>query len=88
MIACVYVQQESAVAISNVKFVDFRGTSSNKNAITLKCSETTHCVDVVMDGIDITMANGGKPKVNCQYVDGESSDTDLMRDCFKNNTSS
>ncbi|CAL9228381.1 unnamed protein product, partial [Arabidopsis halleri] len=80
--------EESSVAISNVKYVDFRGTSSNKNAITLKCSETTHCIDVVMDGIDITMANGGKPKVNCQYVDGESSDTDLMRDCFKNNTSS
>ncbi|CAE6157518.1 unnamed protein product [Arabidopsis arenosa] len=79
---------ESSVAISNVKYVDFRGTSSNKNAITLKCSETTHCIDVVMDGIDITMANGGKPKVNCQYVDGESSDTDLMRDCFKNITSS
>ncbi|XP_019087279.1 PREDICTED: probable polygalacturonase At3g15720 [Camelina sativa] len=81
------VGEESAVAISNVKYIDFHGTTSNKNAITIKCSETTHCRDVVMDGINITMADGGKPKVNCQYVDGESSDNDLMRNCFNNNTS-
>ncbi|EOA18998.1 hypothetical protein CARUB_v10007643mg [Capsella rubella] len=79
--------EESAVAISNVKYVGFRGTTSNKNAITLKCSETTHCRDVVMDGIDITLADGGKPKVDCQNVDGKSSDIDLMRDCFKHSTS-
>ncbi|KAL1215611.1 putative polygalacturonase [Cardamine amara subsp. amara] len=80
--------EESAVAISNVKYVGFHGTTSKKNAITLKCSETTHCKDVTMDGINITMADGGKPKIDCQFVDGKSSDTDLMRDCFKNTTSS
>lgn len=39
-----------------------------------------------MDGINVTMAAGGIPKVDCEYVDGESSDPDLMRDCFTSNT--
>lgn len=74
------------MAISNIKFINFRGTTNlNGNAITLKCSATTHCKDVVMDGIDITLADGENPKVDCQYVDGESSDTNLMHDCFNNN---
>lgn len=72
------------MAISDITFVGFRGTTSSKDAITLKCSEITRCKDVVMNGIDITMADGGKPKVDCQYVDGKSNDINLMRECFKN----
>ncbi|CAH2076614.1 unnamed protein product [Thlaspi arvense] len=79
-------QTDSAVMISNITFVGFRGTSLTKDAMTLDCSPITHCKDVVMDGINITMAGGEKPTVNCQYVDGESSDINLMHDCFKGNT--
>lgn len=70
------------MAISDINFVSFRGTTSSKDAITLRCSEVTHCKDVVMDGINITMVNGGRPKVDCQFVDGTSNDINLMRECF------
>ncbi|ESQ53528.1 hypothetical protein EUTSA_v10027457mg, partial [Eutrema salsugineum] len=76
--------EDSAVAISSIKFIGFRGTTPNENAITLDCSATTRCKDVVMDGINITMADGEKPKVECKNVDGKSEDTILMRDCFQN----
>lgn len=72
------------MAISNIKFIGFHGTTSNKDAITLDCSETTRCEDVVIDGINITMADGEKPKFDCKNVDGNSDDTSLMRGCFKN----
>ncbi|VVB10154.1 unnamed protein product [Arabis nemorensis] len=77
-----YAIEESAVAISDINFVGFRGTTSSKDAIILRCSEITHCKDVVMDGIDITMVNGGKPTVDCQYVDGKSNDVNLMHSIF------
>ncbi|CAA7061551.1 unnamed protein product [Microthlaspi erraticum] len=76
--------EDSAVAISNVIFVGFHGTTSSKDAITLDCSETTRCEGVVIDGINITMADGEKPKFACNNVDGNSDDTSLMRGCFKN----
>ncbi|KAL1215610.1 putative polygalacturonase [Cardamine amara subsp. amara] len=80
------INKDSAVAISNIRYVGFSGITSNDDAIMLKCSEITHCKDIVMDGINVTTEAGGKPKVDCEYVDGESNDPDLMRDCFKNNT--
>ncbi|CAN8229263.1 unnamed protein product [Cochlearia groenlandica] len=72
----------SAVAISDVKFIGFNGTTSNVNAITLKCSATTHCKDIIIDEIDITTPQGDEPKVDCQNVEGKSSDTNLMNQCF------
>ncbi|CAH8272424.1 unnamed protein product [Arabidopsis lyrata] len=78
--------KDSAVAIGNVKYIGFRGTTVNEYAITLNCSAITHCKDVVMDDIQVTMENGEKAKAECQNVEGESSDSDLMRDCFKNSS--
>ncbi|CAA7035687.1 unnamed protein product [Microthlaspi erraticum] len=80
--------EESAVAISSIKFIGFNGTTSSKNAIALNCSEITRCTDVIMDGIDISTStgNGEKPTVECQYVDGTSSDLNLMQECFQNST--
>lgn len=80
----IYLHQKSAVAISNIKFIDFRGTTSKKNAIKIDCSATTRCKDVLMNGINITMADGKQPRVDCKNVDGKSEDTILTHDCFEN----
>lgn len=72
--------------ISNVKYVGFRGTTLNEDAITLRCSAITHCKDVFMEDIEVTMGDGKKPKVECQNVEGESNDSELMRDCFNSNS--
>lgn len=74
------------MAISSIKFIGFNGTTSSKNAIALNCSEITRCTDVIVDGIDITTANGENPTVECQYVDGTSNDLNLTHECFKNST--
>ncbi|KAF8101530.1 hypothetical protein N665_0204s0027 [Sinapis alba] len=80
----VYSAEKSAVAISNIKFIDFRGTTSKKNAIKIDCSATTRCKDVLMNGINITMVDGKQPRVDCKNVDGKSEDTFLTHDCFEN----
>ncbi|CAF2032439.1 hypothetical protein HID58_078725 [Brassica napus] len=80
----VYSAEKSAVAISNIKFIDFLGTTSKKNAIKIDCSATTRCKDVLMNGINITMADGKQPRVDCKNVDGKSEDTILTHDCFEN----
>ncbi|XP_019090110.1 PREDICTED: probable polygalacturonase At3g15720 [Camelina sativa] len=81
-------KEDSAVAISNIKYVGFHGTTLNEDAITLKCSVTTSCKNVVMDDNNITMENGKTPKVHCENVEGESDGSDLLRDCFKSNNTS
>ncbi|AED93697.1 Pectin lyase-like superfamily protein [Arabidopsis thaliana] len=78
--------KDSAVAISSVKYVGFQGTTLNEDAIMLKCSAITYCKDMVIDDIEVTMENGEKPKVECENVEGESSDNDLMRECFNSNS--
>ncbi|XP_048497382.1 probable polygalacturonase At3g15720 [Beta vulgaris subsp. vulgaris] len=45
--------QPLAVAVSNVKFSGFHGTSSSKAAITLNCSQTVPCTNIQMADIDI-----------------------------------
>lgn len=74
------------MAISSVKYVGFQGTTLNEDAIMLKCSAITYCKDMVIDDIEVTMENGEKPKVECENVEGESSDNDLMRECFNSNS--
>ncbi|XP_019097452.1 PREDICTED: probable polygalacturonase At3g15720 [Camelina sativa] len=83
-----HANEDSDVAISNIKYVGFHGTSLNEDAITLKCSVTTACKNVVMDDINITIEDGKTPKVYCQNVEGETDDSELLGDCFKSNSTS
>ncbi|EOA14590.1 hypothetical protein CARUB_v10027840mg, partial [Capsella rubella] len=46
-------KDSEAVAISDVKFIDFHGTSPNEKFITLNCSKIKPCKNIVVNGIDI-----------------------------------
>ncbi|CAL5086169.1 unnamed protein product [Urochloa decumbens] len=53
-------KQESAVEITNVEFSNIRGTSVNRDAIRLHCSEAFPCRGVVLKDIDLKTKGGGE----------------------------
>ncbi|XP_019193115.1 PREDICTED: exopolygalacturonase-like [Ipomoea nil] len=61
---------ESRVEISNVKFINFRGTSSNKVAVTLDCSSFLPCDDIVLVGLDISHKRGRPTTADCTNFHG------------------
>ncbi|CAH2046422.1 unnamed protein product [Thlaspi arvense] len=71
------------VAISNVKFIDFRGTTSNEKIITLNCSKIKPCKNIVLNDINITTMNGEKSTIDCSSVVGNSDSSVVTADCFK-----
>ncbi|KAK7847517.1 exopolygalacturonase [Quercus suber] len=52
-------QSPSKVKISNVSFKKIRGTSSTKEAVSLICSKSVPCQQVVLSNIDLAYKGGG-----------------------------
>ncbi|XP_013603899.1 PREDICTED: probable polygalacturonase At3g15720 [Brassica oleracea var. oleracea] len=75
------LEESSAVAISNVTFMDFHGTSRQDEIIKIDCSEVTCCKDIVLDRIDITTVDGNKPIAECSNAYGNS--TNAYDSCLK-----
>ena len=44
---------DSAVKVSNVKFVNVMGTSKRETAVKIECSKTVPCEDIVLDTIHL-----------------------------------
>nr|GMC72574.1 exopolygalacturonase-like [Ipomoea batatas] len=61
---------ESSVKISRIKFINFRGTSQDKVAVTLDCSSFLPCDDIVLTGLNISLNNGGPTIANCTNFHG------------------
>nr|GME02689.1 exopolygalacturonase-like [Ipomoea batatas] len=61
---------ESSVKISHIKFINFRGTSQDKVAVTLDCSSFLPCDDIVLKGLNISLNNGGPTIANCTNFHG------------------
>ncbi|CAL4958516.1 unnamed protein product [Urochloa decumbens] len=49
------------VAISDAKFINIQGTSSEKEAIRLLCSQSVHCQGIYMSNINISWVNHTSP---------------------------
>ncbi|KAL6144446.1 hypothetical protein ACLB2K_055139 [Fragaria x ananassa] len=63
----------SSVQVSDVTFSGFHGTSKNEQAITLNCSQSVNCVNIVMNNINITSAVASEEvRASCSYVNGTS----------------
>ena len=69
------------MAISNVTFTNFHGTSGQDEIIKIDCSEVTYCKDIVLDRINITTVDGNKPIVECSNAYGNS--TNAYDGCLK-----
>ncbi|XP_050220250.1 probable polygalacturonase At3g15720 [Mercurialis annua] len=66
------VNGTTAIAVSDVTYSDFRGTSSKEEAIRLDCSDINGCTNVVMNTVQITPSD---PSINkttayCNHAKG------------------
>ncbi|XP_021751957.1 uncharacterized protein LOC110717540 [Chenopodium quinoa] len=58
--------QSSAVAVSDITFNGFQGTSATDEAITVKCSEAIPCNNIVMETVNIAASDPSK-KITSDY---------------------
>ncbi|XP_051222911.1 probable polygalacturonase At1g80170 [Lolium perenne] len=49
--------QNSAVAISDAKFINIQGTSSNPEAIQIMCSQSVQCRGIYLDNVNLTSSS-------------------------------
>ncbi|KZV51170.1 putative polygalacturonase-like [Dorcoceras hygrometricum] len=60
------VKKESAVKVSNVKYVGLRGTSMTKIAtVNFNCSQTVPCTDILVDDVNIVPIDQEAPSSQC-----------------------
>ncbi|KAJ8420494.1 hypothetical protein Cgig2_013417 [Carnegiea gigantea] len=63
--------QPTAVAVSDVTYNGFQGTSSSVAVMTFNCSQVTPCTNIVLQKIDITSsAPRDQPQSLCENVQG------------------
>ena len=63
-------KHSSAVAISDVEFVNVKGTTSGKQGIRIDCSDTVPCTGIQFDNVNIKSTNGQdlSPHVNSAAI--------------------
>ncbi|TKW13706.1 hypothetical protein SEVIR_5G118800v4 [Setaria viridis] len=54
-------RKHGGVAISDAKFIDIQGTSSEHEAIRLLCSQSVHCKDIYLSNINLSWVNHTAP---------------------------
>ncbi|XP_074562038.1 polygalacturonase-2-like, partial [Curcuma longa] len=63
--------QESAVEVSDVKYIGVTGSSSREIAVALNCSQSVPCSGIVMDSVNLWPANVGEEvRSHCISADG------------------
>uniref|UniRef100_A0A7N0VHI4 Polygalacturonase n=1 Tax=Kalanchoe fedtschenkoi TaxID=63787 RepID=A0A7N0VHI4_KALFE len=77
--------QPDAVAISDVSYINFHGTSADQNAIILDCATSgAGCQNIILDNIDIKSANPATPaQTVCTNAHGKVTKTSPEVSCFK-----
>ncbi|KAL6216981.1 hypothetical protein ACLB2K_010199 [Fragaria x ananassa] len=81
--------QSSAVEISDVRYMDIKGTSAKEDAIIFNCNQFSGCRNIVMDNINITSdVPGEELYASCYNINGTSNSTLPCVTCLSNSTSS
>ncbi|XP_019103927.2 polygalacturonase [Beta vulgaris subsp. vulgaris] len=73
--------QNSGVKISNVKYINIKGTSKTKEAIMFTCSPTNPCTGIRLENIKLSFGRQ-KATSSCSYVRGTSRGKIVPRSCF------
>ncbi|OMO92658.1 Glycoside hydrolase, family 28 [Corchorus olitorius] len=63
-------QTSSHVQIRDVTYRNIRGTSSSEIAVSMDCSKSVPCKNIVMSDINLSHLGQGPLKSSCSYVDG------------------
>ncbi|KAL6212079.1 hypothetical protein ACLB2K_017300 [Fragaria x ananassa] len=81
--------KSSAVEISDVRYMDIKGTSAKEDAIIFDCNQFSGCRNIVMDNINITSdVPGEELYASCYNINGTSNSTLPCVTCLSNSTSS
>ncbi|CAO2838304.1 unnamed protein product [Amaranthus hypochondriacus] len=73
--------QNSGVKISDVKYINIKGTSKTKEAITLTCSPSNPCKGIRLENIKLSF--GSKPAISsCSHAHGITRGKVIPRSCF------
>ncbi|XP_042481114.1 probable polygalacturonase At3g15720 [Macadamia integrifolia] len=67
-------QNATNVEVSNVTFIGFHGTTTSKNAITLKCCGSVGCTNIVLNQINITAVLESETSSICSNAHGKATD--------------
>ncbi|KAL1560678.1 galacturonan 1,4-alpha-galacturonidase [Salvia divinorum] len=56
---------ESGVQINGVKFINVHGTSATRLGVSLQCSKTGPCQDILFSGLQLTVGGGSPATASC-----------------------
>ena len=63
-------EQTSAVEVSQVVYKNISGTTRTTRAISLACSDTVPCSDIILDNVSLKMADGSAAETFCNCAAG------------------
>jgi len=63
-----FQQPPSRVRISDVKFINVRGTSTTPTAVTLECSRGMPCQNVILHDVNLRFIGGPTATATCVNV--------------------
>lgn len=63
-----FLQGNSHVKVSDVKFIDVHGTSASPIAVKLQCSPEMPCEGIELDNINLSLGSGGDATSSCANV--------------------
>ncbi|KAM3369269.1 hypothetical protein ACQJBY_017272 [Aegilops geniculata] len=67
------VSNTGAVALSNITYTNLNGTSTGKTAVDFDCSKNGSCMDIHVNTVAITAADGGRTVARCQNAEVDTS---------------
>ncbi|XP_055824318.1 exopolygalacturonase-like [Solanum dulcamara] len=75
--------QESSVQIKNVTFKNIRGTSSSRAAVTLYCSASFPCKEIILNDINLVYHGPHEPAIaSCTHAKGKATGKELPPSCL------
>ncbi|KAI0522875.1 hypothetical protein KFK09_005262 [Dendrobium nobile] len=65
--------QTSAVKVSDISFINIKGTSATEDAVRFACSDSFPCENIFLEDIDLSLYSGGEADAFCWKASGNSS---------------
>ncbi|KAK3134942.1 hypothetical protein QOZ80_5BG0412690 [Eleusine coracana subsp. coracana] len=70
------------VLVEDINYIDIRGTSASRHAVTFSCSDAAPCHHLKMNNVNLTRVGGHKVKAYCRRAFGKSIGTVVPESCL------
>lgn len=68
--------------VEKINYIDIRGTSTSKHAVTFACSDAAPCHHLKMKNVNLTRVGGHKAKAYCRKAFGKTVGTVIPEPCL------